>query len=350
MNKIYLSYKARLTVIITALIVSIILSTYLFMDSFNMFDKSQIDYTEKNNMYYTVSLKDNNLFEEDTMSANDNYISSLIDQININYTYNLKPEELIKGTYNYNVTATINIIDELTGDLYYTKDYKLIDTVPEYIIKSDLKVNNNIEINYGYFNDIATKLLPYYSENAKANLNISFKVNKDLDIRNIKDKNIINPSISNLIIPLTSEEKNIKFILNNVNKNGVLHLIQTYDEEDDMKIYYSVIIDVLIIYLIIRLSKLLKTLKIKENKYDKKLQYIKRKYNKIIVDVETQPDFTEYKLTKISKFNELLDVRNSFKEPIRFFEVAQHIKCHFFIIHKNEIFIYTLKDVDLEEK
>ena len=46
-------------------------------------------YTEKNNMYYTVSLKDNNLFEEDTMSANDNYISSLIDQININYTYNL---------------------------------------------------------------------------------------------------------------------------------------------------------------------------------------------------------------------------------------------------------------------
>lgn len=348
MKKIYISYKTRLITVIITLIVSTIFSTYLLLDSFNLFDKSLIDYTENNNMYYTVKLKENDLFEEDIMSANDNYIASLIDKININYEYNFKPEELIKGTYNYNVTATLNIVDSLTGDLYYTKDYKLIDTVPEHILKSDLKINNNIEIDYDYFNNIATKLLPYYSENAKANLYVNFEVNKDLDVTSFKNNNsITNLSISNIIIPLTNEEKNIKILSNNSNIQDVLYLIQHYDEDDDMKIYYSVIIDVIIMFLLIRLVKLLQSLKTKENKYDKKLQSIKRKYNKIIVDIETQPDFTEYKLTKVKSFNELLDVRNSFKEPIRFFEVASHNKGYFFIIYKNEVFVFTLKEADL---
>ena len=100
-------------------------------------------------------------------------------------------------------------------------------------------------------------------------------------------------------------------------------------------------------FLLIRLVKLLQSLKTKENKYDKKLQSIKRKYNKIIVDIETQPNFIDYKLTKVKSFNELLDVRNSFKEPIRFFEVSPHNKCQFFIIHKNEVFVFTLKEADL---
>ena len=116
---------------------------------------------------------------------------------------------------------------------------------------------------------------------------------------------------------------------------------------DDLNLFYSIIFLVITLCLIYKLIKLLKALKVKENKYDKKLLSIKRKYNKIIVDVDTQPDFTEYKVTKITKFNELIDVRNSYKDPIRFYEVTPHTKCHFYIIHKNEIFLYTLKEADL---
>ena len=152
------------------------------------------------------------------------------------------------------------------------------------------------------------------------------------------------------MIPLTNEETNIKFQSNNYNKENTLYYVDEYDEKDDNYLLYSIVLIIYAVYLAYKLTKLLKALQVKENKYDKKLLYIRRKHNKIIVDVETMPDFTEYNVTKISKFNELIDVRNSYKDPIRFFEVTPHTKCHFYIIHKNEIFLYTLKDVDLDKK
>ena len=208
MKKIYFSFKTRLTILIISLIIIIPLSIYLFLDSFNLFDKSQIKYKEENYMDYKVSLKENNLFDETTMSSNMNYIASLIDKISINYSYKLKPEEHLKGTYKYSINASLNIINHLTGELYYKKDYILIDTVPEYILKSDLKLNNNIDIDYNYFKDIATALLPYYGEQAKANLQVEYKVEKNLDTTSYYNEEINNPSSSYIIIPLTNEDKN----------------------------------------------------------------------------------------------------------------------------------------------
>ena len=66
---------------------------------------------------------------------------NLIDTVKVNYIYEFTPEELIKGTYNYNVTATVNIVDQITGELYYTKDYILVDSIKEHILKSKLIIN-----------------------------------------------------------------------------------------------------------------------------------------------------------------------------------------------------------------
>lgn len=349
-NKIYLSYQTRLVTNIIMIVISLAVSVFLLAHSFNLFEKTEITYDEKNEITYTVLLKDNNLLEEKEMTSNLNYIASLIDTIKVNYLYEFNPEELLKGTYNYNVTATINIVDQVTGELYYKKDYILVDSIKEYILKSKLTINNTIDIDYDYFKDIAYKTISYYGDNAKANLNVSFNVNKDLDTHQYQENILNNEVSSSIIIPLTNEETNIKFQRNIYDKKNTLYLVQEYDEKDDNYLLYSILLDVYIVYLIYKLSKLLKALKVKENKYDKKLEYIKRKHNKIIVDVENAPDFTEYNVTKISKFNELVDVRNSYKDPIRFFEVTPHTKCHFYIIHKNEIFLYTLKNVDLEKK
>ena len=121
----------------------------------------------------------NNLLEEKEMTSNLNYIANLIDTVKVNYIYKFTPEELIKGTYNYNITATINIVDQVTGELYYTKDYNLVDSIEEHILKSKLEINNTIDIDYDYFKDIAYKTISYYGTNAKANLNVSFNINKD---------------------------------------------------------------------------------------------------------------------------------------------------------------------------
>ena len=232
-NKIYLSYQTRLITNIVLIVISSVVSLLLLAYSFNLFDKTEITYTEKNEITYSVQLKENDLLEEKEMTSNLNYIASLIDNIKVNYMYKFEPEELIKGTYNYNVTATINIIDQITGELYYKKDYVLVDSIKEYILKSKLKINNTIDIDYDYFKDIAYKTLPYFGENAKANLNVKFNVFKELDTKEYQENNLNDEVSSNIVIPLTNEETNIKFQRNIYDKTNTLYLVQSYDEKDD---------------------------------------------------------------------------------------------------------------------
>ena len=216
-NKIYFSYQTRLIANIVMLVLTSVISILLLAHSFNLFEKTEITYKENNEMNYTVLLKENDLLEEKEMTSNLNYIANLIDTVKVNYIYKFTPEELIKGTYNYNITATINIVDQVTGELYYTKDYNLVDSIEEHILKSKLEINNTIDIDYDYFKDIAYKTISYYGTNAKANLNVSFNINKDLDTKAFKKNNLNDKVTSNLVIPLTNEETNIKFQSNNYN-------------------------------------------------------------------------------------------------------------------------------------
>ena len=50
-NKIYLSYKTRLIITITSIIVSVIIGGILFANSFNLFEKNTISYKESNNIH-----------------------------------------------------------------------------------------------------------------------------------------------------------------------------------------------------------------------------------------------------------------------------------------------------------
>ena len=73
-NKIYLSYQTRLIITITMIVISTIVSLTLLFNSFNLFENSEITYTEKSEINYTVLLKDNNLLEEKEMTIYTNAI------------------------------------------------------------------------------------------------------------------------------------------------------------------------------------------------------------------------------------------------------------------------------------
>ena len=86
----------------------------------------------------------------------------------------------------------------------------------------------------------------------------------------------------------------------------------------------------------------------RESAYDKELKRILEEYDNIIVNVSILPDENKYKKVEITDFKELLDLKENVKEPIRFIEIAPHNKSYFFIKHKDEVFVYTLKNINKE--
>ena len=90
-------------------------------------------------------------------------------------------------------------------------------------------------------------------------------------------------------------------------------------------------------------------LRSKKSIYDKYVDRILNEYDRLIVENGTGPDLVKNNIIKISRFEELLDVRDNLKLPIMYYVIAKHTKCCFYIKHNRDLYMMTIKAVDLEE-
>ena len=73
-----------------------------------------------------------------------------------------------------------------------------------------------------------------------------------------------------------------------------------------------------------------------------------REYDRLIVETETKPSMEGKNIVKILKFQELLDVHDNLKLPIKYYVINEHKECYFYINHNEEIYLLTIKAIDLE--
>lgn len=99
-------FQKRITQkIIKSFIVLIIIILFCFIFITKHKTKS-INYKEAGNVDYNISLSQNDFFESDTLPANNQYISSLINAININFKYNLQMNDMYSNyKYKFRIDA-----------------------------------------------------------------------------------------------------------------------------------------------------------------------------------------------------------------------------------------------------
>ena len=84
--------------------------------------------------------------------------------------------------------------------------------------------------------------------------------------------------------------------------------------------------------------------------YDKYIEKVLNEYDRFIVETKTGPNLKESNVIKISNFEELLDLRENIKLPIMYYIITNHTKSYFYIKHNNDLYLLTIKAVDLEEE
>ena len=66
-------------------------------------------YNTSKNVTYKVNLFENDFFETQTLEMNKTYISSLVDKINMDFSYSFSGNKKSKTKYNYQVVAVTNV-------------------------------------------------------------------------------------------------------------------------------------------------------------------------------------------------------------------------------------------------
>lgn len=344
----YISYERRVLIYLIIVLGCAILSTIFLTRSLSTSNRSSITYQENSNLDYKVYLKKNDFYDEDYLGKDMVYVASLIKRIDINIKYLFNIEEKSDVKFDYDIVGKLSITDNNGSDVFFEKEYTLLEKKTEKMTNGRQKdIFENVSINYDYYNNLANKFRSDYGIDTKSNLIVYFKVHQKGDETN-KFK-LDNNSAMSITIPLSEKAINIKMDYKEINKNS-----QLFDESSVVVTNYiyagvSIILMGVVAIFIGPLVKLLLNMRTRKSAYDKYVEKILNEYDRLIVETTTAPQTLNNHVIEVGSFTELLDVRDNLSLPIKYYVIANHQKCNFYINHGDELYLLVLKAVDLEK-
>lgn len=347
LKKPYFSFSFRLVVSIVLFLIFFGVGVYFIINSMNITHEEVITYEEEGKIDYSVCLNENEFFNDECLSKDMSYIASLIKTIPLNFSYKFGLSNgNLTDKMEYEIIGKLVISNKDSNSNYYEKVYHLQDKTTDGVrkVNDNYVVNKNIDIDYDHYNSIANKFKSEYGVDSESYLDVIFIVYNHAPL----EYNIPSFSTTLIKIPLSQKSVEIKMTSKEVNQNQN-KVVLTNEFNISNWIYlliglFSSIISIIFIIVIIRKLEFIKT---KKSDYDKKLNKILKEYDRLIVNTRSLPNISNYCQMKIDSFEELLDVRDNLHLPIMYYDVIKHQKAIFYILHDSNIYIYTLKEIDL---
>lgn len=346
-NNNWFARNSKLIFLVIYVIVFVSLSVLILYKGFDIIKTKNVVYVNNSSIDYFVYLKENNYFDVPYLNKGEKYIASLIDKVNIKYNYNLSSEDKMNGSYTYNLVATLLVTEQGKDDVLWKNNYDLSnkETV-NFEEQNTIEVNQDVNINYDYYNDIVASFKKDYGVAIDANLLVKLVVNTNLDYENdsfvIEQEPLVN-------IPLSEQTLEIDFsvVEDDINTNTV-----TYTKYPALN-YFLIVIGIifLIIYLILGIKVLFKIIRAikKRDKYDLYLRKIFSNYDQIIINSSKVPDLENVDILEVSSFEELVDAQNEIHKPIIFNEIKKGKEAVFILVDDKRAYFYTVLSSDFKK-
>ena len=320
------------------------LAYLLFDRGLNVRTKFLVNYQENNDVIYKVFLHKNDIYNKDYLDMDERYISSLVDNIDINFKYNSLYDKDISGYYGYKVIGKVVAYQDDVNDVLWEKEDVIVNNKITVLDKNNLRsinIDDNVLVDYDKYKNELFKFSSIYGKSVNGYLEVSLIVNNHLNFRNIS--NDINEDRSiKVIIPLSSD--NFKISLVKDNKNGSY---SDFSNREDINYLLLVIGSVSLSLGISFLALVIRDIVISSKNsfdYSKELKKILRDNDSIIVNVKRFYNKKKYNLIYLNSFDELLSVYKKYKNPISYKEVKKGEEAIFLMTNDDDAWIYRLCD------
>lgn len=347
-KKIYkkrLKPQVKIAIGFISLLVFITFSFIFLNKYFKKPEYNKINYSEISDISYKVYLKPNNYFEEPYLMSGKQYITNIIDYIDINFNYSFKADTKLDYKYTYSITGIVSANEKgsLTKNLYTKKETILNNKTVKVNDNNTFFINENVKINYDKYNNLINSFKKDYILSLDSNLTLTLNINVVGTSQNNQKITFKGTNPLKVIIPLSEQTININtdytrlntaaVNINSVTNNNIF----IYGLIGGLNVFAAILIFIYIVDIIIRLNHN-KTL------YSKKLDKIMKEYDKVIVMTKNIPILDDYKVIEVENFDEMLDARDTLESNILYTELIKNHKSLFLIINDDLAYVYILSD------
>ena len=325
---------------IILLVVTVILAGLCFVlygKSKDMVVLNDVKYTEAGSMHYRVHLNDSTYYGTDYLDEGMQYISSIIDNLELEYKYNAKFAKQNKFDITTNLSANMKIVDTQSGKVIYAKSEPINNNK---FTKENLDVSEKVVLDFKKYNQLANEFKTKYGISANCKLTLSYVIQYRDESTGIVQSRLMSADIplSEQMITISKSE--------DINNNSSYIISTTKSKLNTILFIISIVLLIMTSLCVVKLIDMIKKRSDSESKYDKFIRKTLKEYDAYIT--VSQNDFRDDSKNKlkISTFKELLDVRNNLEKPIIYYKVDNN--CSKFLIISDEIYEYkvTRKEMD----
>ncbi len=337
----------QLIAIAAALILTIV-STFLVIALNKTY---YVDYVEKSQVNYGVTLKENEFFDQDYLDDNYEYVASLIDTVNADFKYQLqmKTEQAVDFAYTYSIDAVIEIRESNNGKVLYAPVYNVVSEKSDTMQATSLNLLQGVSIDYDYYNDIAQSFISTYQlEGATATLVLKMPVRVVCQSEQFDSGKKCMTYESSINIPLT--QKTVAVKNNSTERNDIQQILSrsTVKAATVFKVL-AIVFAVISVALAVVLLCFMHLSKNHDTTYEARLNRLLRNYKSFIQKINNAFDVEGYRVLWVDTFEEMLEIRDTIQSPILMYE-NEDKTCSTFIIANDQVaYLYELKVEDYDE-
>ena len=355
-NKVYkkskvpfhINYTMRLSfVFISVIFVGLVLGS--FTNQINtLYRESKFDIRENGYINYEVHLKENGFYNDSVLGMDMAYVPELINNINLKFNYNFYSEEYVDVRYDDTIKYDFIILDNKTNAVLYNvvtseaKSHRLLKD-------NKIKFDDEVVIDYAKYKQKFDEFVNLYGSDISAYLNVSNTIDKSSEMDVLEGYFDVDKAYS-IKIPVTNKI----FSINTTEDSKLKNDIEVYSESklnkaNTLLIITTILLCALFVGVFLIFIKLISLLSNKQSKYDKYVSGLLREYDSIVVETMVYPKEEGLNKIKVNSFKEIIDAHDLVHKPIMYYNVVSHMKCMFYLLDDKDLYVYTVKEVDLEK-
>lgn len=313
------------------------LSVFFYNTSKKIVTVDEVTYSENGSVNYKVFLNDKKYYNKEYLEEGMQYISSIIDYIDLNYTYKIDFDKEDDFVLNKKVVANVKIVDSDNNE-------KIIYEKSE-VIKEDndktKKINfaDNVKIDYGKYNKLTNEFKTNYGISANCKLYVDYIISYSNTSGTIKKA----PVDIKITIPLSEQMINISKDPS-INNNSSIIIKST----GNIGMFILAVLFIILTFIsLINFVKKFKNRVNNESKYDRFIKKILRDNDPYITIAKEYSLDKSKNVIKIDSFKELLDVRNNIEKPIVYVKLDDNNSV--FSIIENDVYEYRISREEMDK-
>ena len=324
------------------IIILITIATLLFLSCIEVKGENDLKYKENAKITYKVLLKENKYYKDTYQTAQQKYIASLIDKIDVNFHYDMVFNDNVDTKTNYYLESSIELTDneKVSKNIYEKKKKLVTNDTNNTNSKKPVNINESISIKYNDYKKTVEALKKDYHLNARGYLKIRLYTDTSIDYKNFANKKQ-DKSLIYITIPLSTDTVDITTDYNQINKEKVLSETEKTKLNNNLSFTISILLYIISVILIVYI--LLNPNKIENTSYKRTLHKILKEYDRFIVETETEYKTDNHNIIDVPSFEELLDVKENVEGPIVHKELDPTMSV-FYIKENEDIYRFILKD------